>query len=277
MTDVTVAKMMRGGPAVGRRAFLTRLGRTAFGVAVVSTLPACSGAGDAGGGRGASPAASTGRASGAASAAPTAAAAVDWRRVDLGFVSAYIVVRDGEAAIVDTGVAGSEGDIEEALTELEIAWSDVGHVIVTHRHPDHIGSAPAVLERASEATAYAGPGDAEAIDAPEAVTVVSDGDHVFGLRVVATPGHTAGHISLLDEAGGLLVAGDALVGADGGTVSAPDPQFTEDMARAHESIRKLAGLTFTTVVFGHGEPVSSAADAAVAELVARLSEAPAAS
>ena len=270
--------MMRTVPAIGRRVFLTRLGRTAFGVAVVSMLPACSGANDAGDGGGASPAASPGQASGAASPAPTAAStAVDWRRVDLGFVSAYIVVRDGEAAIVDTGVAGSEGDIEEALTELEIAWADVGHVIVTHRHPDHIGSAVAVLERATAATAYAGAGDAEAIDAPAPVTVVSDGDDVFGLRVVATPGHTAGHISLLDETGGLLVAGDALVGDDGGTVSAPDPQFTEDMALAHESIRKLAGLTFTTAVFGHGEPVSGAADAAVADLVARLSEAPAAS
>lgn len=266
--------MTRTRQLVGRRAFLNRLGRTAFGVVVLGTLTSCSGAGDATSADRASPSGSSGAAASGAPSARPSASAVDWRRIDLDFVSAYIMVRDGEAAIVDTGVAGSEGDIEEALTELGMVWTDVGHVIVTHRHSDHVGSAVAVLERAFGATAYAGPGDAEAIDASDPVTVVNDGDTVFGLRVIATPGHTAGHISVLDEAGGLLVAGDALVGGDDGTVAGPDPQFTEDMALAHESVRRLAGLTFGTVVFGHGEPVSHNADGAVADLAEQLSQAP---
>lgn len=264
------------GLPIGRRAFLDRLGRTAFGVVVFSTVPACSGASDAPRTDGPTDRPSADGSSTAAASAATTVSAVDWRRVDLGFVSAYIMVRDGEAAIVDTGVAGSAGDIEEALTDLEMVWTDIGHVIVTHRHPDHAGSVAAVLERATDAAAYAGPGDAEAIDAPTPVHVVNDGDSVFGLRIVATPGHTAGHISVLDEIGGLLVAGDALSGGDDGTVSGPDPQFTDDMALAHESVRRLAALTFATVVFGHGEPVSQNADAAVADLAAGLSPAPAA-
>lgn len=273
MTVIDRRYVPRTGPAVGRRAFLNRLGRTAFGVVVVSTLPACSGAGEVTSADRASPAASSGSPATAASAA-AAGAAVDWRRVDFGFVSAYILVRDGQVAIVDTGVAGGEGDIEEALTELGMVWTDVGHVIITHRHPDHAGSAAAVLERTPDATAYAGPGDAEAIDVPGPVRVVDDGDTVFGLRIIATPGHTAGHISVLDDPGGLLVAGDALTGADDGTVSGPDPQYTDDLEQAQKSVRKLAGLRFGTVVFGHGEPVSHAADAAVAAVAARLSPAP---
>lgn len=267
--------MTRMGLPIGRRAFLDRLGRTALGVVVFSTVAACSGASDVAPTDGPTDRPSADGSPTAAASAATTVSAVDWRRVDLGFVSAYIMVRDGEAAIIDTGVAGSAGDIEEALTDLEMVWADVGHVIVTHRHPDHVGSVAAVLERATDAAAYAGPGDAEAIDAPPPVHVVNDGDSVFGLRIVATPGHTAGHISVLDEVGGLLVAGDALSGDDG-TVSGPDPQFTDDMALAHESVRRLAALTFGTVVFGHGEPVSQNADAAVADLAAGLSPAPAA-
>jgi len=276
MTGIDRRYVPRTGTAVGRRVFLNRLGGTVFGVVVVSTLPACSGAGEVTGADRASRTGSSGAGATAASPASPAAteAAVDWRRVDFGFVSAYILVRDGEAAIVDTGVAGGEGDIEEALTELGMVWTDVGHVIITHRHPDHAGSVPAVLERTPDATAYAGPGDAEAIDAPGTVRVVDDGDTVFDLRIIATPGHTAGHISVLDDSGGLLVAGDALTGGDDGTVAGPDPQYTEDLAQAYESVRKLAGLRFGTVVFGHGEPVSHDADAAVANLAERLSPAP---
>ena len=55
-------------------------------------------------------------------ATPVPEGAVQWNRVNLGFVSAYILVRDGEAAVVDTGVAGSEDDIENALTAIGLEW-----------------------------------------------------------------------------------------------------------------------------------------------------------
>jgi glyoxylase-like metal-dependent hydrolase (beta-lactamase superfamily II) len=101
------------------------------------------------------------------------------------------------------------------------------------------------------------------------VTAVADDDRVFGLQIITTPGHTPGHIAVLDPAGGILVAGDALVGAGGG-VDGPDRRFTEDMPTAHESVRKLAGFAFGTALFGHGDPVEGGADAAVAALADRL-------
>ena len=192
-----------------------------------------------------------------------------WERVNLGFVSAYVLARGGEATIVDTGVPGSEGDIATSLGALELGWDDVGHVIVTHLHNDHQGSLPAVLTAASAATAYAGAADISGITSPRELASVGDGDSVMGLEIIETPGHTPGHISVLDRSGGILVAGDAMNGANGGVAGA-NPDFTDDMALAGDSIRKMAALSFETALFGHGEPIVGGASQLVAELAAGL-------
>ncbi len=203
------------------------------------------------------------------SAPPTAASAAPpgdgfaWERVNLGFVSAYVLARGGEAAVVDTGTAGSEGDIAAALERIGLGWDAVGHVVLTHKHGDHMGSLAAVLDAAPDATGYAGAEDIAAISAPRQLTAVADGDDVFGLRIIATPGHTPGSISVLDEAGGILVAGDAL-GTSGGAVQGSNPQFTEDMDAALASIVKLGTFEFETLLVGHGDPIVSGASSLVA-------------
>jgi glyoxylase-like metal-dependent hydrolase (beta-lactamase superfamily II) len=188
--------------------------------------------------------------------------------VDLGFVSAYIVVRGAEAAVVDTGVAGSEGAIEAALGAIGLDWSTVGHLILTHRHPDHVGSLPAVMLAAVAATGYVGEADLDDVTAPRELVAVRDGDEVFGLQVIGTPGHTAGHISLLDPAAGVLVAGDALNGADGG-VAGPNPDFSEDHSQALETVEKMAGYEYQVIYFGHGEPVMEQGSSLVKGLLTR--------
>ena len=200
---------------------------------------------------------------------PPTTTAVAWQRVNLGFVSAFIVVRGGEAAIVDTGVEGSESDIEAGLVAIGVDWNAVGHVILTHRHGDHQGSLPAVLAAAADATGYAGAGDLAAITSPRPLVSVGDGDKVFDLEIIETPGHTPGHISVLSADASLLIAGDALNGENGGVIG-PNPQFSPDMATANLSVKKLAGFQFDTVVFGHGEPVEGNAAALVAELAESL-------
>ncbi|HEX9864996.1 MAG TPA: MBL fold metallo-hydrolase [Acidimicrobiia bacterium] len=194
---------------------------------------------------------------------------VAFNRVDLGFVSAYILYRAGEAALVDTGVAGSADAIEESLIEVGLDWGSVGHVILTHKHPDHVGSIDDVLERASGTAVYAGAPDISEITAVVDPRPVGDGDSVFDLGIIETPGHTPGHISVHDSAAGVLVVGDALNGADGGVVG-PDPGFSENMAVANDSLRKLAGLSYEVALFGHGEPVLAGASTAVAALAADL-------
>jgi len=194
-----------------------------------------------------------------------------WHRVNLGFVSAYVLYRDGEATIVDTGVGGSEGSIETALGEVGLGWGDVGAVVVTHLHPDHQGSLPAVISATTDSLPwFAGAGDVAGISAPTPGQAVGDGDTVHqGLQIIETPGHTAGHISVLDPVAGILVAGDALNGADGGVVG-PNPQFSPDMDLANASVVKLAGFDYEMALFGHGEPVLSGASALVADLAASL-------
>lgn len=263
-----------------RRLFLSHVTRAGAGLVIVGATAACA-SDAAGGGAAATPAPSapqgTARDSGTSTPAPSnepsapeSGAAYDWRRIDLGFVSAYLLVNEDRVVVVDAGVEGSGTDIEEGLAALGLGWYAVEHVIFTHNHPDHIGSAAAILE-AAEARAHAGERDLLRIDAPQDIEPVADGDEVMGLRIVTTPGHTPGHISVLDPVGGILVAGDALVGAaDGGGVAGPDAAYTADMDTALQSVRKLSELQFDTLLFGHGDPIETGADARVVELVERL-------
>jgi len=194
---------------------------------------------------------------------------VSWERVVLGSVSAYVLVRAGEAAVVDTGFPGDAADIAATLVGLGIGWSDVSTIILTHSHGDHVGSLGDVMAAAPDAIGYGGEPDIPGMRSPRPITPVGDGDTVFGLEIIATPGHTPGSIVVRDPVSGLLVAGDALRG-DGGGVIGPSPRFTVDMDLANASIRKLSGLEFDAVVFGHGDPVVGNAAQQVAALAATL-------
>jgi glyoxylase-like metal-dependent hydrolase (beta-lactamase superfamily II) len=242
---------MPGLYRVNRRTLLADLGRGAVAVAIFG-FAACSGDDEDADDAGESGTTSTPAGSGSSEPAD-GGEAVTYQRVDLDFVSAYVLVRGREAAVVDTGVAGSAPRIEEGLTAAGLGWPDVSHVILTHYHPDHAGSIGDVLTSATDATAYAGEADLARIEAPRPLVAVKDDDDVFGLRMIATPGHTAGHFSVFDPAGGLLVVGDAM--GNDGSLTGSNPQFTADEAAADASIRKMAGLDVETILFGHGDPL----------------------
>ena len=270
---------------IGRRAFLSKLGKGTLAVAIFGPA-AC---GDAGTATTASPVTTSPVTTSPATTSPATTTpattspattsavtttagqelALAWERVNLGFVSAYVLARGERAAVVDTGVAGSAADIEASLGLLGLGWGAVDHVILTHLHGDHVGSMTEVMDAAASATAHAGEADLLSIASPRAIESVADGDEVFGLRIVATPGHTAGHICVYDEEAALLVAGDALTGTGGG-VGGAVPNFSDDMVAADASVRKLAALRIDTVLFGHGEPVIGGAGAQLAALAADL-------
>lgn len=201
--------------------------------------------------------------------APSASAATQWEQVSMGFVSAYLLYRDGEAALVDTGQPGAAPDIEAALSAIGLGWSDVGNVIVTHRHPDHAGSAEVIAALIPDAAFHIGTGDADALSSIEGVASVGTGDSVFDLDIIDTPGHTAGHICVLDQAAGILVTGDALTNQDG-QLAGSSPQFTDDRDLADESVRTLAEFDYEVVLVGHGEPILEGGAAAVVALATDL-------
>ena len=122
---------------------------------------------------------------------------------------------------------------------------------------------------ATASTIYAGEADIPQIQAPQPIQPVLDGDEVFGMQIIGTPGHTLGHISVYDPVGSLLIAGDAMANQDN-QLTGSIPRFTADMDMANDSVRKLATLSFETLVFGHGDPIDTGASEAVAELAATL-------
>lgn len=85
--------------------------------------------------------------------------------------------------------------------------------------------------------------------------VLREGDLVNGFRVVPTPGHTLGHVSLLRDADGLLFTGDAFgvlvrrVRVGGAKFVCTDPPL------AKRSAERLLAEEFGTVVMTHGRPL----------------------
>jgi glyoxylase-like metal-dependent hydrolase (beta-lactamase superfamily II) len=254
---------------VGRRWVLRNSARGVVSFAVLG-LAACAD-GD-GGSSAASGPASTVESDGSdglsGSDGPDGTPSLTWRQVDLGFVAAFVLVRGAHAAVVDTGTSGSEQAIGAVLDEAGAGWSGVRHVVLTHRHPDHVGSVSAVLDLAPQATGYLGQADLEAVSTAKRLTALRDGDEVFGLQAIATPGHTAGHMAVFDPTTRVLVAGDAL--RNSGGLQGSDPRYTDDPGAAAASVRALAALSPAALLVGHGDPIVDGAAAALSGLADSL-------
>ena len=197
-------------------------------------------------------------------------------------VNAFVVDAD-VLTLVDTGTPGGAAAMLRALEAVGRRPADVARILLTHRHADHAGNA-AELARATGATVHVAPLEAPFVrdgaeqPRPEPATPLGrglvpyvkvalpwalpptaveeslrDGETVGPLRVIATPGHTAGHVSLLWEERGLLFAGDAAANL---TRVGPHPA-SDDPAEARDSFRLLAQRDFDSAVFGHGRTVRS--------------------
>jgi glyoxylase-like metal-dependent hydrolase (beta-lactamase superfamily II) len=101
---------------------------------------------------------------------------------------------------------------------------------------------------------------------------VADGEELpycGGITVIGTPGHTPGHISLYHKQSRTLIAGDAMIVADGRLLG-PDPQYTLDMNSAMKSLKKLTHYDIETVICYHGGFYKGNANRRIGELAEGL-------
>ncbi|WP_226006869.1 MBL fold metallo-hydrolase [Natrinema salinisoli] len=184
-------------------------------------------------------------------------------------VTPTAVETDRGLALLDVGPQGAVGGLETHLRSLGYELTDVWLVILTHHDADHAGGLAALLERVDAIVATHR--DESAYVSGEEDPIKGDGDryppaHVDieladeirfptlagPMEVVATPGHSPGHVSLYFPDGSLLVAGDALVADGAEPLAGPKPHFTPDMDRAVESLGTLAQLEIEHTVCYHG-------------------------
>jgi glyoxylase-like metal-dependent hydrolase (beta-lactamase superfamily II) len=207
-----------------------------------------------------------------------------------------IRVNDGWA-LVDTG--GNSLRVQEALAALGAGPDELKHIYLTHHHGEHVSGLPSlrwwaphakIVTSRHEARILSGRRRPDPVSNPlfrplavrglPRVSVdheVEEGDRFAGFRVIATPGHSRGHTSLLSERYGLLVAGDAF-GNLGDAFGNPiglglqvgvNKAICADPREAKRSAKKLLEEEFTTVVFTHGEPLRENAKQRLREAVER--------
>lgn len=192
-------------------------------------------------------------------------------------VNCYFVQEADGLTLIDTAIAGSATAILRAARALE---QPIQRIVLTHAHTDHVGGLAElrallpdvdVIASAREARFLAGdmrlePGEPQVklrggwgIQAKPTRTV-SDGERIGSLRVIATPGHTPGHIALMDERDGSLIAGDAFQTRAGIAVSGtvrwlfPFPAFANwHRPSSLASARRLRSLNPARLAVGHGD------------------------
>lgn len=201
-------------------------------------------------------------------------------RVDTGHVNVYLVEAEAGLVAVDAGLPSAPGTVREAIREVGWDVESLAGVLVTHADLDHVGGLAALVEDA-RARVHLSPRARDLVtgeasppwtslrglmlrfgqwrtDPPpaERLEVVRDGDRVHGFQVLATPGHTRGHLSYVDEVRGLAFVGD-LVRTEDRDPALPPGLINADTDRARRSLARLleAADEIETACAGHGEPL----------------------
>ncbi|MGZ9584875.1 MBL fold metallo-hydrolase [Paenibacillus marinisediminis] len=206
-----------------------------------------------------------------------------------GFILNPTLIWDEDTAILmDTGMPGQAEAIREAMNKAGVPYERLKAVILTHQDIDHIGSIQEIVQGSNQHIAvYAHEMDKPYIEGtlpllkadrkrmsseeweslPAAMKYIyenpprarvdmtlEDGQELpycGGLRVIHTPGHTPGHICLYLKSSRTLVAGDAMIRANG-SLRGPVPRATLDMDIALDSLKKLLDLDIERVICYHG-------------------------
>lgn len=162
----------------------------------------------------------------------------------------------------------------------QIGRRELSLLALTHVHPDHQGAAATLCQR-YELPLACHAGDVPTMQGEQPMQpdntfirfssrlwagppcsvahVLREGDEVAGFRVVHTPGHTPGHITLFRDEDRMAIVGDVLNNMNLLTawpgLHEPPPIFCTDAAENRRSIRRVAELEPRILCFGHGPPL----------------------
>ncbi|MBQ1462932.1 MAG: MBL fold metallo-hydrolase [Candidatus Methanomethylophilus sp.] len=162
--------------------------------------------------------------------------------------SSLIRTDDGHVIVVDTSSDFMRSPIKSAFKQIgKIFPDDVDMVVLTHCHTDHIGN----VSLFKNATVYVHEGEECTI--PNAKIVKEDTEIAKGVRLVHTPGHSNGSMSVFVEADRrYAIVGDAAPLKDNFTKRII-PALHTDAEAARASLEKIAEWA-DVIVPGHDKP-----------------------
>ena len=214
------------------------------------------------------------------------------RMLPFGMLNAFLLIRGSNAILVDTGLPNSASMVKKALQKNGLDWSNIRMIVLTHGHIDHAGSAVQLGElTAAPLVGHAGDlpyfqgarpvlrptgpfgwlfHKTGAIQSPFAyfspdIVLSTDLPDLTEMgipaRILHTPGHTPGSISVLIEDGrviaGDLAASGILLGGIWLKDKPKQPPFEESASLAADSLRMLLAQGCTHFYLGHGGPLEA--------------------
>ncbi len=225
------------------------------------------------------------------------------------FSPTLVRFKDNSNYLIDCGFTYNYPEFKQELSKYGVSIADLAGIIISHDDIDHLeglhcfkeeNSAIKVISSDVEADSVAGLVEAERLTQvegslnfiPQEMKPMMEGfvkelkaikrfpvdrtvrdNEVFNdtLVIIATPGHTKGHISFFDTESKTLIAADAIVVEDG-EFNIANPQFTLDMDAALTSVKRIKALEPQRIICYHGGVVEEGIQEKLQRLLERYTK-----